>query len=136
MFPNPVNFERFAIGFALVFVRVAGLMLMAPLFGSARIPRRFKLLIALVMAIPMFHFDANVILPAALRSEARKAAEAAAKAAEAAAAEAEAAEQARLAEQAAAEEAALAAAEAEIKADKADDGKGDDAAPTEGSDKE
>ncbi len=81
----------------------------------------------------------NVILPAALRSEARKAAEAAAKAAEEAAAVEAAAEQARVAEQAAAEEAALAAAEAEIKADKADggtDGGTDDgAAPTEGSDK-
>jgi large subunit ribosomal protein L3 len=57
----------------------------------------------------------NVILPAALRSEARKAHEAAMAAAEAAAAEAEAAEAARVAEQAAAEEAALQQAEAEIK---------------------
>jgi large subunit ribosomal protein L3 len=73
----------------------------------------------------------NVILPAALRSEARKAAEAAAKAAEEAAAAEAAAEQARVAEQAAAEEAALAAAEAEIKADK-----GDGETPAEGSEKE
>lgn len=73
----------------------------------------------------------NVILPAALRSEARKAAELAAKAAEeAAAAEAD-AEAARLAEQAAAEEAALAEAEAEIKAGKI----GEDDAPGEGGDK-
>ncbi|MBB5222862.1 large subunit ribosomal protein L3 [Amaricoccus macauensis] len=62
----------------------------------------------------------NVILPAALRSEAKKAAEAAAKAAEEAAAAEAAAEAERLAEQAAAEEAALAQAEAEIKSDKAD----------------
>lgn len=68
MFPNPLNFERFALGFALVFVRVAGLMLMAPLFGSARVPRRFKLLIALVMAVPMFHFDASVDLPMQMTS--------------------------------------------------------------------
>jgi large subunit ribosomal protein L3 len=74
----------------------------------------------------------NVILPAALRSEARKAAEAAARAAEEAAAEAEAAEQARLAEQAAAEEAALQAAQAEIAADKGGEGE----APAEGSEKE
>ena len=74
----------------------------------------------------------TVILPAALRSEARKAAEAAAKAAEEAAAAAEAAEAARLAEQAAAEEAALAAAQAEIAADKGGEGE----APAEGSDKE
>ena len=79
----------------------------------------------------------TVILPAALRSEALKAAEAAAKAAEAAAAEAEAAEAARLAEQAAAEEAALAAAQAEIAAQK--DGGSNDGGETpaaEGSDKE
>ena len=74
----------------------------------------------------------TVILPAALRSEARKAAEAAAKAAEEAAAAADAAEAARLAEQAAAEEAALAAAQAEIAADKGGEGE----APAEGSDKE
>ena len=71
----------------------------------------------------------NVILPAALRSEARRAAEAAAKAAEEAAAAEARAEQARLAEQAAAEEAALAQAEAEIKADGGE-------SPAEGSDKE
>jgi large subunit ribosomal protein L3 len=74
----------------------------------------------------------TVILPAALRSEARKAAEAAAKAAEEAAAAEAAAEAARLAEQAAAEEAALAAAQAEIAADKGGEGE----APAEGSDKE
>jgi large subunit ribosomal protein L3 len=74
----------------------------------------------------------NVILPAALRSEARKAAEAAARAAEEAAAAEAAAEEARLAEQAAAEEAALQQAEAEIKADKEGGGE----APAPGSEKE
>jgi len=39
--------------FALVFFRLAGMMLFAPLFGSARIPRRVKVLIALVMAFAM-----------------------------------------------------------------------------------
>lgn len=36
--------------FVLVFFRTAGLMLAAPLFGSAKIPRRVKLMLALVMA--------------------------------------------------------------------------------------
>ena len=58
----------------------------------------------------------NVIRPGALRSEARKAHEAAMKAAEEAAAAEAAAEAERQAEQAAAEEAALKQAEAEIKA--------------------
>jgi large subunit ribosomal protein L3 len=71
----------------------------------------------------------GVILPAALRSEARKAAEAAAKAAEAAAAAEAEAEAARQAEQAAAEEAALKAAEADSNAD------GNDAAPEGGDEK-
>ncbi|PZQ49606.1 MAG: 50S ribosomal protein L3 [Rhodovulum sulfidophilum] len=68
----------------------------------------------------------NVILPAALRSAAKAAHEAALRAAEEAAAAEAAAEEARLAEQAAAEEAALAQAEAEIKSG---DVGGDDAAP-------
>jgi large subunit ribosomal protein L3 len=73
----------------------------------------------------------NVILPAALRSAANAAHEAAMRAAEeAAAAEAE-AERQRLAEQAAAEEAALEAAKADIEAAK-DEGE----SPAEGSDKE
>lgn len=36
--------------FVLVFFRVAGLMLSAPLFGSAKIPRRLKVLLAIVLA--------------------------------------------------------------------------------------
>src|SRR5204863_9765891 len=36
--------------FVLVFFRTAGLMLAAPLFGSAKIPRRVKVLFALVLA--------------------------------------------------------------------------------------
>ena len=36
--------------YVLVFFRVAGLMLSAPLFGSAKIPRRVKLLLAIVLA--------------------------------------------------------------------------------------
>jgi flagellar biosynthetic protein FliR len=37
--------------FALVFFRLAGMMLFAPLFGSAKIPRRVKVLVALVLAM-------------------------------------------------------------------------------------
>jgi large subunit ribosomal protein L3 len=74
----------------------------------------------------------GVILPAALRSEARRAEEAARKAAEEAAAAEAAAEAERQAEQAAAEEAALKAAEEEIKSG-SDDGGG--AATDEGNEK-
>jgi large subunit ribosomal protein L3 len=75
----------------------------------------------------------NVILPAALRSDALKAAEAAKKAAEEAAAAEAAVEAARQAEQAAAEEAALAQAQADIESAKGGD---EGEAPAEGSDKE
>jgi flagellar biosynthetic protein FliR len=40
---------RVAPGFALVFFRVAGLFVFAPLLGSAKIPRRVKVLLALVL---------------------------------------------------------------------------------------
>src|SRR5262245_55855167 len=39
--------------FALVFFRLAGMMLFAPLFGSAKVPRRVKVLVALVLAFMM-----------------------------------------------------------------------------------
>src|SRR3954469_14792503 len=39
--------------FALVFFRLAGMMLFAPFFGSAKVPRRVKVLIALVLAFAM-----------------------------------------------------------------------------------
>ena len=41
--------------YVLVFFRVAGLMLSAPLFGSAKIPRRVKVLLAIVLAFGMSH---------------------------------------------------------------------------------
>jgi flagellar biosynthesis protein FliR len=64
MFPELDNLPQFAVGFTLTFFRVAGLMLMAPLFGSARLPARFKVMIALVMAVPMFlHSPANIPMP-------------------------------------------------------------------------
>jgi flagellar biosynthetic protein FliR len=39
--------------FVLVFFRLAGMMLFAPLFGSAKVPRRVKVLVALVLAFMM-----------------------------------------------------------------------------------
>lgn len=53
MFPDLLNLDRYVVGFVLTFFRVAGLMLMAPLFGSGRVPRRVKLMMALVMALAM-----------------------------------------------------------------------------------
>ncbi|HEY7090589.1 MAG TPA: flagellar biosynthetic protein FliR [Tepidisphaeraceae bacterium] len=44
---------HFVPTFVLVFFRITGLMLFAPLLGSARIPRRVKVLIALVLAAAM-----------------------------------------------------------------------------------
>ncbi|MCC7350738.1 MAG: flagellar biosynthetic protein FliR [Phycisphaerales bacterium] len=45
--------SQFAPTFALVFFRVAGMMLFAPLFGSAKIPRRVRLMLALVLTVGM-----------------------------------------------------------------------------------
>lgn len=53
MFAELTNLDRIVVGFVLTFFRVGGLFLMAPLFGSGRIPRRFKLMMALVMAASM-----------------------------------------------------------------------------------
>lgn len=50
--------------FVLVFFRLAGMMTAAPLFGSARVPRRIKLMIALVLAVGMMpSVAAPVTLP-------------------------------------------------------------------------
>ena len=48
----PSDWSQFGIVpvFVLVFFRTAGMMLAAPLFGSTRIPRRLKVLVALVLA--------------------------------------------------------------------------------------
>src|SRR5438105_9803821 len=45
------NLQSVAPGFALVFIRVAAMMVFAPLFGSAKIPRRVKGLMALVLSL-------------------------------------------------------------------------------------
>ena len=42
--------QNFIFTFVLVFFRTVGLMLAAPLFGSAKIPRRVKVMLALVMS--------------------------------------------------------------------------------------
>src|SRR6478609_8452750 len=49
--------------FVLVLFRIAGLMLFAPLLGSAKIPKRVKVLLALVLAMGM---TAGVARPAHL----------------------------------------------------------------------
>jgi flagellar biosynthesis protein FliR len=55
---------QFVPVFVLVFFRVAGLMIFAPLFGSDRIPRRVKLLLALVLALGLCpSIDEPVRLP-------------------------------------------------------------------------
>ena len=62
-----MSFEQ-ALNFVPVFVlvsfRLAGMMLFAPLFGSGRIPRRLKLMMALVLAMSMCGaIDVHVTLP-------------------------------------------------------------------------
>jgi flagellar biosynthetic protein FliR len=49
--------------FVLVFFRVAGMMLAAPLFGSARVPRRVKLMMALVVAMGLVPAAGRPVLP-------------------------------------------------------------------------
>src|SRR4051794_14760198 len=49
--------------FVLVFFRVGGLMMSAPLFGSAKIPRRVKVLLALVLAVGLAPSVQTPILP-------------------------------------------------------------------------
>src|SRR4051812_48337327 len=51
-----MSFEQlreFVPTFVLVFFRLAGLTIFAPLFGSARIPMRVKLMLMLVLAMAM-----------------------------------------------------------------------------------
>src|SRR3954462_6471417 len=45
------NLQVVAPGFALVFIRVAAMMVFAPLFGSAKIPKRVKCLLAIMFAL-------------------------------------------------------------------------------------
>jgi flagellar biosynthesis protein FliR len=57
-------FQIHTAGFVLVFFRVAGLMLFAPLFGSSRVPTRVKILLALAMTLGMTQVDyAGVRIP-------------------------------------------------------------------------
>lgn len=50
MFDTALNFP---ITFALVVFRLGGMMLYAPLFGSARVPRRVRLVLILILALGM-----------------------------------------------------------------------------------
>ena len=52
--------------FVLVFFRTAGLMLAAPLFGSAKIPKRVKVLLAIVLAFGMASSVRHVPWPTSL----------------------------------------------------------------------
>ena len=73
-FENALQFVQL---FVLVFFRTAGLMLAAPLFGSAKIPRRVKVMLALVLALGLMnrvkvppHMPAdNIQLAAAVTGE-------------------------------------------------------------------
>jgi flagellar biosynthesis protein FliR len=49
--------------FVLVFFRLGGMMLFAPLLGSARVPRRVKVMLALVLAFGIFEGVRPVPLP-------------------------------------------------------------------------
>lgn len=42
---------QFAPAFALIFIRIGGMMLFAPLFGSSSIPRRVRILLAMILTL-------------------------------------------------------------------------------------
>lgn len=52
--------------FVLVFFRITGMMLFAPLFGSSRIPRRVRALLALVLAMSVVPGIRPVMMPDSL----------------------------------------------------------------------
>lgn len=54
---------QFVPTFVLAFFRIAGVMLVAPLFGSARISRRVKLLFALILALGVVPALGPAVLP-------------------------------------------------------------------------
>lgn len=54
---------QFVPVFVLVFFRVAGLMLAAPFLGSTKIPKRVKIMLALVLAAGLVNRVKNVHLP-------------------------------------------------------------------------
>jgi len=59
-------FEQFLLlipTFVLAFFRIAGMMLFAPLFGSSRIPRRVRVMLALVLAMSVIRGLKPVMLP-------------------------------------------------------------------------
>lgn len=56
-------FPIFVSTFVLAFFRIAGMMLFAPLFGSSRIPRRVRVMLALVLAMSVTPSVPPVALP-------------------------------------------------------------------------
>src|SRR3954469_25891664 len=63
----PPDLIEYVPTFLLVFFRLAGMMLFAPLFGSTRIPRRVKALLVLVLAMATTAtFKTPVTLPTSL----------------------------------------------------------------------
>lgn len=59
----PVETLNLMPTFVLVFFRIAGMMVFAPFFGSSRIPRRLKAMIALVLAFTLASTVPPVQLP-------------------------------------------------------------------------
>src|SRR3954469_15950333 len=57
------NALQFVPTFVLAFFRMAGMMVSAPMFGSARIPRRLKVMFALVLTAAIVPTLKTVRLP-------------------------------------------------------------------------
>src|SRR5258706_7942330 len=57
------NALQFVPTFVLAFFRMAGVMMSAPLFGSARVPRRLKVMFALVLTAAIVPTLKTVRLP-------------------------------------------------------------------------
>jgi flagellar biosynthetic protein FliR len=60
---SAVQYLVFVPTFVLAFFRIAGMMLFAPLFGSSRIPRRVRVMLALVLAMSITPSVRPVMLP-------------------------------------------------------------------------
>src|SRR5215204_4286981 len=60
---DPLELLNFVPTFVLVFFRLAGMMLFAPLFGSSRIPRRVRALLVLVLALGVMPGVPKAALP-------------------------------------------------------------------------
>src|SRR3954468_15337223 len=60
---SAIQYLVFVPTFVLAFFRIAGMMLFAPLFGSSRIPRRVRVMLALVLAMSITPSVLLVSLP-------------------------------------------------------------------------